>query len=216
MSTLAQPASMTETGEQRLLLHAVRWEQYLAIGEALRDRPGLRLTYDSGSLEVMTTSPKHEYYNRWIGRLIDALSEELGIPTVALGTMTFQRADLERGLEPDNCFWIAHEHAMRGRLEWDPDRDPPPDLVVEIEISRSALNRMDAYAKLRVPEVWRYDENNLTVHLLMPDGTYEAAERSRAFGAVSMQELAGFIEPSQDDTLTRIRAFRAWVREQLQ
>ncbi len=164
----------------------------------------------------MVTSSQHEIYKRLLSRLIETLTEECNQPIVTAGNMTFQREDLERGLEADDCFWIAAEPRMRGKLTWNPAMDPPPDLALEIEISRSALTRMSIYAALGVPEVWRFDGSALRVELLQPDGTYAAAERSLAFPAIPVSELAPFLQPSAElDSLSVLRSFRVWVRERL-
>jgi Uma2 family endonuclease len=222
MNILTQPDKPVEQGsgwraapEQRLLLHNVSWESYIAIGNALCDRPALRMTFDRGSLELMTTSPRHEIYKKWLGRIIETLAEECQLAITTAGQMTFQRPELERGLEPDDCYWIAHEPQMRGRLAWDPQRDPPPDLVLEIEISRSALNRMGIYAALGVPEVWRFDGTALRVEVLQADRTYHTAPSSVSFPKVPLAGLVPFLEPSETvDYLSVIRSVRTWVREQ--
>ena len=222
MNILAQPAAppsgggWTAVGAQRLVLHNVPWQSYVAIGDALPDRPALRMTYDRGNLEFMTTSPEHEKYKVRLGRLLEALVEECGLQVEPLGNMTMRREELERGLEPDECFFIANERHMRARLDWDPKRDPPPDLVLEIEISRSALNRMGICAALRVPEVWRCDGATLRAHLLQPDGSWLASETSPTFPKVPLAGIVPFLQPSETvGYLDMIRAFRAWVREQL-
>ena len=224
MNILTHPQPTAEPGkhkptvpEQRMLLHDVSWDSYLAIGNALCDRPALRMTYDRGSLEFMVTSSQHEIYKRWFSRLIEALTEECNQPIVTAGNMTFQREDLVRGLEADDCFWIAQEPRMRGKLTWEPAIDPPPDLALEIEISRSALPRMSIYAALGVPEVWRFDGNTLRVELLQSDGTYAVAERSLAFPRIPVSELVPFLQPSAElDSLSVLRSFRVWVREHLE
>ena len=223
MNILVQPNKPSEAPpgwrampEQRLLLHNVSWESYVAIGAALADRPALRMTYDRGNLEFMVTSSQHEMYKRLLSRLIEALTEECNQPIVTAGNMTFQREDLERGLEADDCFWIAAEPRMRGKLTWDPAIDPPPDLALEIEISRSALPRMSIYATLGVPEVWRFDGSALRVELLQTDGTYAVADRSLAFPAIPVNEIVPFLQPSTEmDSLSVLRSFRMWVRERL-
>lgn len=200
---------------QRLLLHDVRWDAYLAIGKALQDRP-VRMTFDRGRLEFMTTSPEHEIYKKWLTRCIEALAEEYNRPFVAAGNMTFQREDLDRALEPDDCFWIAQEPRMRGKLDWNSTSDPPPDLVVEIEVSRSGVDRMAMYAALGVPEVWRFDGTTLQVCLLEHDQTYRTSERSLTFPAIPLGELVRFLRPSETlDNLTALREFRVWVRTHL-
>lgn len=202
--------------EQRLVLHDVPWQEYEMMGRALRDRPRLRLTYDRGTLELMTTSHEHEFYKTWLDRFFQTLAEEHNRPIAPAGSMTFQREDLDRGFESDGCYWVAHEQQRRGRMTWDPALDPPPDLVVEIEISRSCQDRMSVYAAFGVPEVWCFDGAALRVYLLKPDRTYRQEERSPYFPAVPPEGIVPFLQPDQArDFLSSVRAFRAWVREKL-
>jgi Uma2 family endonuclease len=222
MNYIPQPVRPAEeasqrrlVGEQRLILYNVEWKDYLAIGEALLGHPSLRLTYDRGSLEFMTTSPEHEKFKKRLGRLIEALAEEFNLPVDTAGNMTFRRQAVERGMEPDDCFWIANEPRVRARMEWDPDVDPPPDLVLEIEISCNILKRLPVLAALGVPEVWRFDGETLTVHQLQADSTYAPSETSPTFPGVPVAGLVPFALPSESaDFPSRVRAFRAWVREQ--
>ena len=86
--------------EQRFLLENVDWNFYQDILRRLGDRP-VFVTYDRGSLELMSPSRRHESYGRIIGRMIEALTEELNIPIVSGGSATFRREDQDRGLEPD-------------------------------------------------------------------------------------------------------------------
>jgi len=208
--SIAPPSS---NGEQRFVLSNVTWEEYIAIGELFADRPALRITYDRGALEFMTTSPRHERYKRWLGRFIETVAEELKIPIMPGGSMTFQREDLDRGFEPDDCFWIANELAVREKLTWEPDKDPPPDLAFEIEVTRSALKRMAIFAAFRIPEVWCSDGDDLRINLLQTDGTYRVSERGLAFPSIPVQELVKFFPPiGQTDYLGAVAAVRAWVR----
>jgi len=201
-------------GEQRFLLRDMSWPNYVALGDALLDRPGLRLTYDRGRLELMTTSPKHEIYKKWLSRFIDILAETINLPKVSAGNMTFRKEELDRGLEADDCFWIAHEPQMRGKLNWNPQWDPPPDLALEIEISRSALNRRGIYASLQVPEVWCFDGSSLQVLRLQPEGVYQAVEQSLFFGPLPIGELLRFLSMTETaDDLTIVRQFRAWLQQ---
>lgn len=203
------------SGSQRLVLDDITWDEYRTIGSILRDRPALRLTYDQGSLEIMTTSPEHEKYKVRLGRLIETLAEEFGLRLEPGGNMTFQRDDLDRGLEADQCYWIQNEERVRGKLAWDPANDPPPDLVIEIEVSRSALSRLAIYATLGVPEVWCFDGESLSVLGLQADGSYLPAAASPAFPLVDLHALETFLHPSpEQDYLSVIRAFRDWLRQQ--
>jgi Uma2 family endonuclease len=124
------------------------------------------------------------------------------------GNMTFQREVLEKGLEGDNCWWIEHEDQVRAKLIWDPVRDPPPDLLLEIEVSRMA--RMAIYAALRVPQVWCFDGKSLRVYLLQPDGTYLQANESPTFPGIPVAEIVRFVQPEKD-YLSVQSEFRAWA-----
>jgi Uma2 family endonuclease len=221
MSTIerapAEPTSAPSNEEPRVLLHGVSWEEYESIGEALRDRPNLRLTYDDGALEIMTTSHRHEVLKKWMGGAIEALVEECGLSLAVGGSMTFKKVRRRRGLEPDECYWIANERVMRGRTDYDPEVHPPPDLALEVEVSRSAINRMALYATLGVPEVWRYDGERLRVFALGEDGAYHLRTGSAFFPGVPVEELPAFANPDQTkDYLSKLREFRTWVRQQLE
>ena len=201
--------------EQRLLLHNIRWLTYEMLLADLHDRP-IRLTYDRGDLELMAPSFRHEVYAGLLGRFIATLAEELEVPFKSGRTTTFRRQDMERGLEPDDCFYFRNVPLILGKAEIDLSRDPPPDLGLEIDITRSSLNRMGIYAALRVPEVWRFDGEAIHVHQLRPDGTYEEVAASQTFPTVPLADLADFLhQGTTTDDLTLIRSFRAWVRARI-
>jgi Uma2 family endonuclease len=199
--------------EQRLVLCDVSWETYEALGRAFDERQ-IRLTYDEGSLEIMTTSFGHENIGWFLGRLIGILTLELNLPLVGGGSTTLKRKLKQKGLEPDECFWITNAAKMGGKKQWRFRRDPSPDLAIEVEISRSALDRMGIYAALRVGEVWRCTRKALHVHILGADGRYKVKSRSAIFPQLPMQELLGFLRrlAHADDENTVIREFTVWVR----
>jgi Uma2 family endonuclease len=188
----------------------------VAIGEALLDRPGLRLTYERGSLEIRTLSSEHESQKGLLSRLVEVLVEELNMPARNLGSTTYQGEELQRGVEPDECYYLANYARVRGVRRIDLKRDPPPDLVLEVDVTHSSLDRMSIYAAFKVPEVWRLRGDALHVYRLGGAGHYQEAERSPTFPLVTPAELVRFVQlgEAEDDT-SMVRAFRAWVREQL-
>lgn len=199
--------------EQRLRLSAIPWETYVLYSDGLGERH-IRVTYDRGEMEIMTVSSKHEHKKRLLGRLVEALTEEMEIDIASFGSMTCRRKDLKRGLEADESYWIANEPQIRGREVIDLEVDPPPDLALEIEISRSTLNRMAIYAALRVPEVWRWNGEILRVFLLTSRGTYRQSERSKAFPFLPLNEFSEFLMRTDLSETQLLRLFRAWVRKQ--
>src|SRR5688500_6748040 len=102
-------------------------------------------------------------------------------------SVTLRREDLERGLEPDNCFYTTRWRAIIGKKRFDLTRDPPPDLAIEIDVTSSSLDRQGIYAALGVPEIWRFDGESLRVFQLGPDGDYRACERSPTFPELPLE-----------------------------
>lgn len=201
--------------EQRVVLHGLCWQDYIQIGNILCDRPALRLTFDEGTLEIMVTSKEHEYFKVRLGGLIEVLAEVFNLRIEPGGNMTFQREDVEKGLEGDNCWWIEHFEQVLGKLTWDPVVDPAPDLLLEIEVSRTAIPRMPIYAKLKIPQVWCFDGQSIRVYLLQPNATYLQTKESPTFPGIPLAEIVPFARPQKDkDYLTILREFRAWVKRQ--
>ena len=213
MTTTITSSPVRRRLARRGIVLNLSWQGYERIGRALQDRP-IRITYDRGRVEIMTTSNKQERFKHLIRRLLEALAEELNIEIYGAGSMTFKRKVLKKGLEPDECYWIQNEPIVRGRTDYDIESDPPPDLVLEVEISRSALNRMGIYAALKVPEVWRCNRKVLKVSRLV-DGEYQIVPRSLAFPFLDPAAILKFLNeqpPRGDMALTK--AFRVWVRDQ--
>jgi Uma2 family endonuclease len=200
--------------EPRVLIPNLTWETYEAI---LRDRgdEGPRLAYDRGTLEVMSPSSKHERLKKVIARLVEAFTEELGIAVIAVGSTTFKSQLKERGLEPDECYYVQNEAQIREK-ETDIDLlvDPPPDVAIEVDLRRSSLPKLAMYAALGIPEVWNHHRKRVVVNLLQPSGGFQESERSAAFPQLSIAELGRFLERIGAENDTQIvRAFRAWMRE---
>lgn len=200
--------------QQQITLTEISWQGYETILNLLGDRP-VRVTYSQGVLELMILSYAHERYKKLLARLVEALTEELNIPMEAGGSTTFKRQTLERGLEPDECFYIQNQALVRGKQSIDLNEDPPPDLVIEIDINHSAIDRMDIYAALGVPELWRWN-NGVLQFWILNQQQYQQVQHSATFPQLSATDLEPFIAlADQTDQTTLIRRFRAWVRENL-
>lgn len=205
--------SVPESG-QAIWLDSIGWGTYRRIGRAFQDRP-LRITYDRGRLEIMTTSSLHERIKHLLGVLIVALAEELDLDIAGFGSMTFQKRERRRGLEPDECYWIQNAAAVQGKTEFELGVDPAPDLVVEIEVSRSVINRLGILKSLRVPEIWTCDGSSIRVRTLSASGRYTMQAHSRCFPFLTPADLMPFIERGiQTGDTKLLKEFRAWVRQQ--
>lgn len=211
MSTaIAEP---TIEPAQRFVIRDVPWERYAMVHDGLGEQRGIRTSYDGRTLELMTTSHVHEWFKKMLGDLFRQHRLEAGLATQSGGAMTFRREDFEKGLEPDDCYWIAHEAEMRKVVEPDFTIHPPPDLCIEIEVSRTVVDRLGIYATLGVPEVWRFDGRTLGV-LRLVDGTYEPHSESFEVPGFPVDEVMPFLDPTDDrDETARLRAFVEMIRE---
>ncbi len=200
---------------QRLLLRDVSWAEFEAILDELGDHRSTRIAYDHGLLEIMAPLPEHEYFKETIGDAIKDMGEELDLNYESYGSTTWRKQAKQAGIEPDNCFYFQNEALVRGKLTFDLNQDPPPDLALEIDLSSKSIHRFPIYARLGIPEIWCYDQGQLTVYLLQAD-QYQPAAQSRVFPSLKVQELPGLIEAHRNQgRLALRRAVRAWVKEQL-
>lgn len=207
-------ATATTPPDESFVRTGVSWAEYIAFCDSLGERR-VRVTYDRGAMEFMTVSQLRERIKHLFALLLAVLCEELDIDIAGFGNMTFRREDLERGLEPDECYWIANEALVRGRTDLDFTSDPPPDLVIEAEITRSVLDRMAIYAGLQVPEIWRCEQRSIRVCVLGADGRYVEVPRSPTFPFLPITELVRFVGLAATMSDTKLRqTFRTWVREQ--
>jgi Uma2 family endonuclease len=215
MTTTTIDPPRTASGSKALLLKGVRWDLYESLRQQLDDaRQRFYLTYDRGALEIMAPSPFHEKYKRLIGRFLEVLSLELNIPIASFGSTTFKREDIERGLEPDECYYIQHEPQMGARFDIDLLKDPPPDLAIEMDFSPHAIDRESVYAALGVGEIWQYDGERLAGLARGDDAKYRRIEASVAFPFLQLSDLERFLLEGRrvsEDTI--VRSFRDWVRK---
>ena len=199
--------------EQRVILHNVSWETYERLLTDLQDSSAPRMTYDRGTLEIMSPSSEHERYNRTAAQIVEELAVEMNMNIDSLGSMTFRREDIDRGFEPDSCFYIQNAAHVRGKKRIDLSVDPPPDLVIEIDITSPSLAKFPIFEQVGVPEVWRFDGNRLTIYALAEEG-YQERDASISFPTVTAQDVSDFIKDSE--TMERpewVRELRGWAQD---
>jgi Uma2 family endonuclease len=196
-----------------MVLPHISWETYERILDEIGETH-LRVTYQRGRIEFMTISFEHDHLGEWIGKLILFVAIELKYPLCSGGSTTLKLALEKVGLEPDRCYWIEHEPHMRDKKKWNATTDPPPDLAVEIDISSDWLDRLEIYATLKVPEVWRFDGETLRVLVLGSNGKYKERVRSRTFPSLPMDGFARFVKKlGSAEEISLIRQFTEWLRE---
>lgn len=207
--TLASPQA-----ERRVVIDGVSWRLYQQMLAEIGDGH-TRLTYDQGRLEIMSPTPRHEAIKTILGRLVEAYADEMDIEMEGFGSTTFDREDLQKGLEPDECYYVQSAQVVKGRQEFDFSVDPPPDLAIEIDISPPDLARQPIYAALGVPEIWKYDGNEVCFLKRTKEGQYVAADRSLAFPKLPASDLNRFLQIALAEGQTAaVRALRGSCRGQ--
>ncbi|MDZ8236272.1 MAG: Uma2 family endonuclease [Nostoc sp. ChiQUE01a] len=206
-NTLIQPIEIIH-------LSGISWQTYENLLTELSANRRLRLTYNRGTLEIMVPSPEHESCKKVLGRFVETLAEELEVNIQPLGSTTFKRPELS-GAEPDECFYIKNIELIKGKKRINLQLDPPPDLVVEIDITSSSKNRFEVYGDMGVPEIWRYDGNDFTINVLH-NQRYISVEQSLAFPNMPLKEISNFLEQAgEKDYLELVKEFRQWVKSQI-
>jgi Uma2 family endonuclease len=195
----------------QLLIKDISWLGYKNILAELGDNRSSRVSYSQGMLEIMAPLPEHEVGKVIIGDLIKALLEELDIEFWSLGSTTFDRENMDAGIEPDDCFYIENEAKVRGLNRINLETDPPPDLALEIDIT--SRTRFHNYEALNVPELWRWNGTILEINVLV-DGKYLKSENSRIFPNLPIAKvIPEYLSMSKiSGRNSTMKAFRTWVR----
>jgi Uma2 family endonuclease len=199
-------------GENRVLLHGISWEAYLQILAALPQTRAARLTYDDGVLEITVPLEIHEFSRSLIERFIITLVEMMGLRVKTMGSTTMNYPSLKKGAEPDSAYYIQNQPLVKGR-QVDFKQDPPPDLVVEVDITHTDIAKNKFYAKLGVPEFWRFDGRVLRIYELQAK-EYVEVNFSPTFPTVPKERLYAFLEEAKEDEMEAVYSLRAWWQAQ--
>jgi Uma2 family endonuclease len=211
MTAVQEPISARVPVAGLVSLEGVSWETYERLAEEI-DSSHIRITYDQGRMVLMSPLPRHERMKELIGQLLEMATLERNIPRSSFGSTTWRRRDLAKGLEPDRCYYIQHEPQVRGRDDLDLRRDPPPDLVIEVDISHHPMDRAGIYAALGVPEVWRFDGERVEF-LKLSGATYDRVSQSVALPFITSNDINRFLAMFNSmDENSVLRAFREWLK----
>ena len=204
--------SIIAPAENRTVLDNIEWDTFVDLSNQRRGSVP-RITYDRGLMELMSPLRQHEEIGRFIGRLVETYSEVRCIEIKSVASTTFKRRDLKRAFEADESYYIKHAELIRPKREIDLDIDPPPDLVIEVEITSSAIRKLELFAAMAVPEVWRHDGERLHMYRLAQD-KYQSIYTSEGLPGCSIAMLESILAKrfNQGETAI-IRDFRKALTE---
>ncbi len=211
-------AVLTETNsqllvEQSVILHGVSWQTYEQLMKDHEDRSGPHFTYQNGELEIFMPPKKHQKLTRFFEIFVSTVIEELDSDVESLGSTTFKREFRQNGVEPDCCFYIQNVEKVKGIGKIDLKIHPPPDLVVEVDITSPSINRFPIYADFGVKEIWQYKKDEIKIFVLSGKKYVEKAE-SLALSKVTSQILMQFITESETEKRSAwVKNVRKWINE---
>jgi Uma2 family endonuclease len=201
-------------GERRVVLKNITWQGYQQLLGILGESRSAKITFDRGILEITMPLEEHEFSGRLIELFVRILVVELGLKIKTMGSTTLDRSDLDRGAEPDNAYYIQNQSLVAGR-KVDLAIDPPPDLVVEVDITHTDINKPALYASMGVPEFWRYDGREWQIYQLQGTAYLEVAN-SPTFPIVSKEKFYEFLAVAQRDEVEAEVNLREWVRSSIE
>lgn len=213
VTTAPEPIAelLQQFGEQRVVIRGLSWDAYLQVLHALPQSRNCRLTYDEGLLEITMPLEEHEFSSRLIECFIRTLVELMGMRMKTMGSTTMNYPNFKKGSEPDNAYYIQNQPLVKGR-NVDFASDPPPDLVVEVDITHTDIEKNKFYAAIGVPEFWRFNGKVWRIYQLQ-DGNYVEVESSPTFPQVPRSRLMAFLEEAKEDEIAAIQSLRAWFKQ---
>jgi Uma2 family endonuclease len=213
MATMTRPP---QSIAQHIILYNISWTTYQRLLAEHEGRQSPRFVYDRGDLEIMVLSFEHEQFNRLLADIFTLIAIEMELEFTNAGSTTFNRQDLARGFEPDTCFYIEHADDIAGQKRIDLATDPPPDLVIEVDITSPSLDKLPIYAAVGVPEVWHFNGERVVILTLTGD-RYTVQDHSAALPQLTSQQLLDFIRSSQQMRhVAWLRSIRDWARRQIE
>ena len=204
-------ATVISPTDRRVIIEGMSWETYERLLADFGDSHAARVAFDRGTLEIMAPSFAHERPAHLLVQIVEILTETRDMDLVGAGSTTFKREDIERGFEPDASFYIQHAEDVRSNIEIDLDQDPPPDLVIEIDITHPSLDKLPIYLAIGVPEIWRYAGQEVIIYQHGVDH-YAVVDASVVLPGVTSHQLAHLVQTGYEKSRpTWLRSVRMWA-----
>lgn len=195
--------------QNQVIMHGISWQTFQQLLTDRGERCSVLLAYDRGTVELRVPSQEHEWIKTTLTQVVDAIAFARELHYRSLGSTTFDREDLDWGFEPDACFYLEHADAVTPEQPMDLAVAPPPDLVIEIDITRSSPDKLPIYAALGVPEIWRYTDGQVEIRCLTED-EYIVAETSWVLPGIDAVLISRFIDEART-TPNQTRWFKSVV-----
>ncbi len=196
----------------RILLNNISWNLYEIFLEDFAERPGWKLTYDGGKLEIMPPTPEHEEYSFSFHDFVRAYCDAFEIELEGRRSTTFRSEMLDKGVEPDECYYIKSVDKIIGK-NLSAKNFPVPDVAVEVDITTESLDKFPIYSDLQVPELWVFDGNKLSFYKLQ-EKKYHQVKNSISMPQLAAEDLLKFLKLGRKKGQTAaLKEFRKRLKE---
>ena len=206
--------------DTRIIVAGVTWADYDRFSRAVREGENCRVAFDGKDIELMVLGPFHESLRGIIDAFIAIVARELGVEHQAVGSTTWKRKKVKRGIESDVSYYfdaaklVAFAAAFARRSNKVKDY-PNPDLAIEIDISPPKIDRPGIYAALQVPELWRFTNEVVTIEQLTPEDTYIATGSSRFLHVQATEVARSVFQEESPRGLAWEQRLREWVQHEV-
>jgi Uma2 family endonuclease len=188
--------TLIEREAEPILISDLTWREFKAV-EQLIDRPGLKLSFLDGVLEIRKMpGKKHETIKERIGALLEIYLEFLGLDFTPTGSVTLENEFEKVKREGDKSYELGANRKH-------------PDLVIEVVVSSGGINKLEAYKRLQIPEVWFWMNDELLFYSLGNEG-HEAVSKSQLLPSLDVDLLMRCI--GIENHAQALREFRAGIK----
>ena len=196
-----------------LLLHNISWADYEDVLTKFQNKSAYRVSYNCGVLKIMSPRPDHEFPKDVVLKLVTIYAYEFDIELDSYGSTTYRRRKKAKGAEADTSFYLRNAAKVCGKGDFDLEIDPPPGVVVEIDISNESLDKFEIYAALKVSEIWRFDGKSFNIHILF-ESKYETVSNSIELPLISSALLDEFLQIGREKGQSAmVKIFRQRLKE---
>jgi Uma2 family endonuclease len=203
---------LTNGSGRTILLNDISWQEYEMFLEDFEEKSGWRLAYDTGKLEIMPPTQEHEIFSFSFSLFVVAFCEHFNLDVQGAGSTTFRRMFLNKGVEPDECFYIKNAEKVIGK-KFKSDECPMPDVAVEVDVTTDSLDKFPIYAALQIPEIWIFDGKNVFFYQLEGE-KYNQISKSIALTPLSSETLTEYLNLSEKKGQTfALKSFRQYLNE---
>lgn len=192
--------------EEKVILHDISWETYNSLVQDQMGKSQIRLSYNNGDLQIMVESAKHGKLAGILGEIVSEIGDLLELDFITAGSTTFRKDKGRKGFEPDDSFYFQNADIIRRKDDIDLSIDPPPELIIEVDVTSPSLPRFPIFAEVGVSEVWRYDGSDVIFYRLQKNGKYEEISESLCLPKIKSKTITQLVEASFD--LSR----REWLK----